>query len=76
MIRKLGQKIFLNPGSVGLPLDGDQRASYVVWQDGNISIRRAKYDISVTASRLAKAGLPPLLFACLSEILTKGLGRG
>jgi predicted phosphodiesterase/GTP-binding protein EngB required for normal cell division len=74
MIRKLGQKIFLNPGSVGLPLDGDQRASYAVWQDGEISIRRTKYDISATAIRLVKAGLPPLLCARLSEILTKGLG--
>jgi putative phosphoesterase len=74
MFRRLGQKIFLNPGSVGLPLDGDQRASYAVWHDGKISIRRAKYDLSATATRMAKAGLPPLLCARLSEILTKGMG--
>jgi diadenosine tetraphosphatase ApaH/serine/threonine PP2A family protein phosphatase len=35
----------LNPGSVGLPLDGDARASYaLVLDDGSIELRRVDYD--------------------------------
>jgi predicted phosphodiesterase len=34
MVRKIGRKTFANPGSVGLPLDGDPRASYAIWYDG------------------------------------------
>jgi predicted phosphodiesterase len=33
------------PGSVGLPLDGDPRAAYAVWQDGEATLRRAAYDV-------------------------------
>jgi diadenosine tetraphosphatase ApaH/serine/threonine PP2A family protein phosphatase len=35
----------LNPGSVGLPLDGDARAAYaLVHDDGLIELRRVEYD--------------------------------
>ena len=73
MIRVLGEKVFLNPGSIGLPLDGGRRASYAIWRDGDISIRRTEYDVSTTAMRLVEAGLPPTLAARLCEILTEGL---
>jgi diadenosine tetraphosphatase ApaH/serine/threonine PP2A family protein phosphatase len=34
----------LNPGSVGIPLDGDRRAAYaVLHDDGTIELRRAEY---------------------------------
>jgi len=73
MIRTLGEKIFLNPGSVGFPLDGDHRASYAVWHDGAVNIRRAEYDVNVTAKELSRVGLSSLFCARLSEILAKGL---
>ena len=73
MIRTLGEKIFLNPGSVGFPLDGDHRASYAVWHDGAVNIRRAEYDVNVTARELSRVGLSSLFCARLSEILAKGL---
>jgi len=35
----------LNPGSVGIPLDGDQRAAYaLVHEDDGIELRRVEYD--------------------------------
>lgn len=39
-----GTKI-VNPGSVGLPVDGDPRAAYAVWQDGEVALRRVAYDL-------------------------------
>ena len=35
----------VNPGSVGMPLDGDRRAAYaLVHDDGRIELRRVEYD--------------------------------
>jgi putative phosphoesterase len=35
----------VNPGSVGIPLDGDRRAAYaIVDDDGSVELRRAEYD--------------------------------
>ena len=33
----------VNPGSVGMPLDGDRRAAWATW-DGDFEFRRAEYD--------------------------------
>lgn len=33
----------VNPGSVGMPLDGDRRAAWAVW-DGDFAFRRTEYD--------------------------------
>jgi putative phosphoesterase len=35
----------LNPGSVGLPRDGDTRAAYAVIEDGKVQLKRIEYDI-------------------------------
>jgi predicted phosphodiesterase len=43
----------VNPGSVGLPFDGDTRAAYaLVHDDGTVEHRRVSYDHAATARRL------------------------
>jgi diadenosine tetraphosphatase ApaH/serine/threonine PP2A family protein phosphatase len=43
----------LNPGSVGLPFDGDTRASYVrLHDDGSIEHRRVPYDHQASADKV------------------------
>jgi diadenosine tetraphosphatase ApaH/serine/threonine PP2A family protein phosphatase len=43
----------LNPGSVGLPLDGDHRAAYALrHDDGSIELRRVRYDHASSAQAL------------------------
>ena len=40
-----GRIELVNPGSVGIPLDGDHRAAYaVVHDDGEVELRRVDYD--------------------------------
>ena len=40
----------VNPGSVGIPLDGDRRAAYAVLNDdGSIELRRVEYDWQASA---------------------------
>ena len=76
MIREIGGKMFVNPGSVGLPLDGDSRASYAVFQDGSIKLRRVKYDIAKTVERLCESTLPATAAAQLAQILHSGRNVG
>jgi predicted phosphodiesterase len=51
----------LNPGSVGLPLDGDHRAAYALVDDsGPIELRRVRYDHEASAAAVEErfAGAP------------------
>jgi len=49
MKTRWGNTLVVNPGSVGLPADGDPRAAYAVWQNGEVTLRRAAYDVEETA---------------------------
>jgi predicted phosphodiesterase len=45
-----GDVELINPGSVGLPLDGDQRAAYALLSDrGELQLRRVAYDYEASA---------------------------
>jgi diadenosine tetraphosphatase ApaH/serine/threonine PP2A family protein phosphatase len=51
----------VNPGSVGMPLDGDTRAAWALWDGSDFAFRRTEYDIerSVAAARaLGERGEP------------------
>ncbi len=39
----------VNPGSVGMPLDGDRRAAWATW-DGDFAFRRVEYDAERAAA--------------------------
>jgi predicted phosphodiesterase len=39
----------VNPGSVGMPLDGDVRAAWATW-DGDFELRRTEYDVERAAA--------------------------
>jgi putative phosphoesterase len=43
--REAAGRMLVNPGSVGLPLDGDPRAAYALWDGGReFDLRRVDYD--------------------------------
>ena len=47
----------MNPGSVGMPLDGDHRAAYaLLHQDGTIEHRRVEYPLEETLAALRAQG--------------------
>jgi diadenosine tetraphosphatase ApaH/serine/threonine PP2A family protein phosphatase len=39
----------VNPGSVGMPLDGDRSAAWATW-DGDFRLRRTEYDYARAAA--------------------------
>lgn len=57
---ELGQRLFINVGSVGQPRDGDPRASYVIYDPATrqIRFRRLEYDVAAAQARNRAAGLP------------------
>ncbi len=59
----------INVGSVGQPRDGDPRACYVIYDEGNntIEIKRISYDVEKAQNKILKAGLPPVLAERLSS---------
>ncbi len=58
----------INPGAVGQPRDGDERASYLVLDTAELTVtfHRVAYSIEETQQRMTEAGLPPRLVARLS----------
>jgi putative phosphoesterase len=44
-IRQVGAFVVANSGSVGMPYDGDRRASYLIIEDGRPTVHRVEYDI-------------------------------
>jgi putative phosphoesterase len=55
--RTAGGVELVNPGSVGLPWDGDNRAAYaLVHDDGRIEHRRAAYDVAASAAKVRSLG--------------------
>jgi diadenosine tetraphosphatase ApaH/serine/threonine PP2A family protein phosphatase len=49
--RPSGHRTLVNPGSVGLPFDGDRRAAYSLWHRGSdFELRRVGYDAAAYAA--------------------------
>jgi putative phosphoesterase len=48
----------INTGSVGLPYDGDARASYLLLDEKEPQIRRVEYDVERELTALSQCGLP------------------
>jgi diadenosine tetraphosphatase ApaH/serine/threonine PP2A family protein phosphatase len=45
----------VNPGSVGMPLDGDVRSAWATW-DGDFEFRRTEYDVARAAEGYRSMG--------------------
>ncbi|MFZ0216646.1 MAG: metallophosphoesterase family protein [Candidatus Dormiibacterota bacterium] len=54
-VRRLDQLTVANSGSVSSPADGDPRASYLVVEDGRVTVRRVAYDVERAVADLEAA---------------------
>ena len=62
-------KLFINPGSIGQPRDGDPRAAYAIFdtETGKVRFGRVEYNIEEVCEAVSKAGLPDVLCRRLFE---------
>jgi predicted phosphodiesterase len=67
-----GNTLVINPGSVGLPTDGDPRAAYAVWENGVATLRRAAYDVEEPVRAIEPLNLPEQIKHHLVERLQTG----
>lgn len=68
----LGDRLVINPGSVGQPRDGDPRASYVVINGENVSFRRAAYDIDQVLKQMQTTDVPRWVVELTEAVLRSG----
>jgi putative phosphoesterase len=63
LVRKAGNTLVINTGSVGLPFDGDTRAAYarITYQDHNwqVDITRVPYDLEAASEDFYQASFIP-----------------
>jgi predicted phosphodiesterase len=62
-------KVFVNPGSVGQPRDGDPRAAFAIWdyERARVEFYRVEYDVEKTQAKMRAALLPTYLIDRLSR---------
>jgi predicted phosphodiesterase len=69
---RIRRTLVVNPGSVGQPKDGDPRAAYAIWQDGEVSLRRAEYDVEKAIRAYRGTRIEPHTVEVLAEVLRTG----
>ncbi|MGC9258972.1 MAG: metallophosphoesterase family protein [Phycisphaerae bacterium] len=71
-VRTHNRMTVVNPGSVGQPLDGDPRAAYAIWEDGEVTLHRAAYDQGELIKSLDELGLENDLYGSLRRSFELG----
>ena len=71
-ILQVGDTTVVNPGSVGIPRDGDPRAAYAVITDDGPVLKRVEYPIEETVASVESADMPDLAKQMLTEVLRNG----
>ena len=71
-VLEVGDKLVVNPGSVGQPRDSDPRASYAVIEDNHVKLKRVEYDVDAAIRPIEESELPELAKTQLTEVLRTG----
>jgi putative phosphoesterase len=69
-VRQVSGLVVANSGSAGMPYDGDPRASYLLVEDGQATVRRVEYDVEAEIKYLLGSGYPRA--AWLAEVRRRG----
>jgi putative phosphoesterase len=68
-MQTFGTLTVLNPGSVGLARDYQGKACYVVFQDGQMQLKRIPYDVERTIAAMRAAPLPIQVIEGLASVM-------
>lgn len=71
-VLEVGDKLVINPGSVGLPRDGDPRASYAVIENQRVELKRIEYPVEETIKTVWESNLPEPAKALLADVFRTG----
>lgn len=71
-VRQIGDRLIVNPGSLGQPKTGRPDACYAVWNDGSFELKEFPYAVDETVGRLAALGFPQDVEKDLITVLRTG----
>ncbi len=71
-IRQIGDRVVVNPGSLGQPKTGKSDACYAVWEDGSFSLKSFPYAVHETIGRLKALDFPQEVEKDLITVLQTG----
>lgn len=71
-VLEVGDKLVINPGSVGQSRDGDPRAAFAVIEDYKVDLVRVEYPIEDTVATVQDSSLPDTAKQLLIELFRTG----
>jgi|ERR1019366_916969 protein phosphatase len=71
-VRKIGNQVLVNPGSLGQPKTGKPDACYAVWNDGAFQLKSFSYPVNKTIAKLQSLSFPPEIERDLITVLQAG----
>lgn len=74
-VLEVGDKLVINPGSVGLSRDGDPRVSYALMANGKAEIKRIDYPIDQAVITVEQSRLPDQAKEMLIEVYRTGSAK-
>jgi protein phosphatase len=72
-VKPVGQKTFVNPGSLGQPKGVGPVACYAIWEDGQVELKRIPYPYRETMAKIDRIPLAPDIKERLKMVLERGL---
>jgi putative phosphoesterase len=73
-VLEVGERLVINPGSVGQPRDGDPRAAYAIIEDNRVELKRVDYPIEATVRTIQESPLPDVAKDLIVQVLRTGRG--
>ena len=71
-VLEVGDKLVINPGSVGQPRDGDPRAAYAIIEDNRVELKRVEYPTEDAVRVVQDSSLPDDAKEMLADIFRNG----
>jgi putative phosphoesterase len=71
-VLEVGNKLVINPGSIGQPRDGDPRGAYAVVENRRVEIKRFEYPVEDTVRAVQESGVAEDAKEVLAEIFRTG----
>jgi putative phosphoesterase len=71
-VRRIGERVVVNPGSLGQPKTGKPDACYAVWEDGSFQLKSFPYPVEQTVGCLKALAFPQDVEKDLITVLQTG----
>jgi putative phosphoesterase len=71
-VLEIGNRLVINPGSVGQPRDGDPRVSYALIDDNKVELKRVEYPVEETIRVVEESPLPDQAKEHLTTVFRNG----